>query len=614
MAVLNVRRYEHSPLQHRSSIRLLTLLPGSPSTPLRCQITEFQKFSNPSYEALSYAWGDPVFPEVIQVCESADIERISWHIPITQNLSEALRRLRSDAPRTLWIDALCINQEDLEEKGHQVARMGRVYHEANRVIVWLGEDQAYPRTRALLTQDGRNRWPLTLPESDLGELATIPWFSRVWAVQEYVLARQVFFQLGPLLTSAQKLETVVKRTGVYIDGDKKLYDQWKSILRLFEYRKLVQERESDDANSQLTLVRIFLDLTRSRLCKDSRDRIYGILGIFEDVNIVPYYTLPPRQVYQDFVSKNLVAGDFSILHECCIGTAQPEEQSYVPFFGQSRSQSTYTSFASRLATYCAGLHQPPVVNIDEDNYISVQGFFIDTVQQKLDFAEDCDIELESGGPLTHNPGSGSETAKLPLHGTWGAIYQTALGHLVNEPEDQSRWRKDFEVNRLFPQFSMAPYPHNSLFDVLVRAIRTDLNGDYDWTSSNGRIRTDSHLHRSRRENLQERSLFWTTAGFIGLGTCYLQPGDEVVVFNGDTTPFLLRKEGYLEGTETDVYKIVSDCYVYGWMYGPFPDRTVARDPSRRLRITNRVKGLLTPSVDTSGKQQSSLPTRTFIIS
>lgn len=168
-------RYEHSPLRNHSSIRLLTLLPESHGTPLRCQITEFEDSSAVSYEAMSYAWGDFVFPETIQVCESADVEQIGGYIPITRNLFQGLLRLRADAPRMLWIDALCVNQADPEEKACQVARMGRVYREAKRVVVWLGEDKTYPRTRALLMQDGKNRWPLTRPESDLGELVTIPW-------------------------------------------------------------------------------------------------------------------------------------------------------------------------------------------------------------------------------------------------------------------------------------------------------------------------------------------------------------------------------------------------------------------------------------------------------
>lgn len=167
--------YRHSPLQNDSSVRLVTILPGSPETPLECHFAEASNLHNTSYEALSYAWGNDAFPECIHVVEQKASELTDLRFPITRNLFEALQRLRSDAPRTLWIDALCINQDDPKEKDLQVARMGHVYREATCVIVWLGEDEKYPRTRALLTQDGRNRWPLTLPEVDLGELMTIPW-------------------------------------------------------------------------------------------------------------------------------------------------------------------------------------------------------------------------------------------------------------------------------------------------------------------------------------------------------------------------------------------------------------------------------------------------------
>ena len=169
------QRYVHSSLNNPSHIRLLTLLPGKPGTPLKCELTEFKNPTTGSYEAFSYAWGSVSTSENIEICEATNPEQIAGSLPITRNLFDALRRLRTEAPRLLWIDAICMNQDDLEEKGNQVARMGHVYRNASRVIVWLGEDEAYPRTRALLAQDGKNRWPLTIPETDLGELVTISW-------------------------------------------------------------------------------------------------------------------------------------------------------------------------------------------------------------------------------------------------------------------------------------------------------------------------------------------------------------------------------------------------------------------------------------------------------
>ena len=164
-------RYEYSPLRNHASIRLLTLLPAAVGTPLRCHIIECQGRSDTTYEALSYTWNDPVFPEAIYVCDTADQKERS--VPITENLYNALRRLRATVPRTLWIDALCIDQSNLQEKGHQVAYMGRIYCEASCVIVWLGEDQIYPRTKANLLR-GSDTFS-NLGPKEYGELATISW-------------------------------------------------------------------------------------------------------------------------------------------------------------------------------------------------------------------------------------------------------------------------------------------------------------------------------------------------------------------------------------------------------------------------------------------------------
>lgn len=602
MAEQDERRYKHQALRDPSSFRLLTLLPSENNAPLRCQINEFTDLPHTTYEALSYAWGEPEHARSIEICNTDDIDRTGLFFAITSNLHQALQRLQTQEPRRLWIDAICINQDDLKEKGHQVGRMGQIYRDAAQVIVWLGEDDAYPRTRALLMQDGKNRWPLTLPEADIGELVTIPWFFRVWAVQEYVLAKSITYQLGAMSLPAQHVETVITRHGTYLDGEKTLRNQWRSICLLYEHRKLVQARKVGTASARLSLVRTFLDLTRQRFCKDSRDRIYGLLGMFDNTSIVPDYSLPPQQVYQEFVSRHLKAGDFAILHECCIGIANADEQSYIPFFGQSRSHNKYIPFADPLdATYSAGLHLSPTVTMDDGAAISILGSSIDTIQRKLDFADDFQIVLDARGLVV------PEASQIPLHGTWGAIYQTIMSHFVADPPMRARWRKDFEENRLAPQFTKAPYSHQSLFDVLVRTIRTDMNADFDFVSSKGQVRTDAHLHRSRRDILAERSLFWTTQGYIGLGSRYLQPYDEVAVFDGDTTPFILRKNSATE-ERGDKYKIVSDCYMYGWMYGSFPDETVAKDPSRRKSLVKKLKG--------NGKEEVTplADARTFVIS
>ena len=133
--VINDMAHQYSTLLHDDSIRLLKLLPASNDAndhELSCGLEDCRLLDDPSYEALSYTWGQPIFPESLHTHNGIS--------KITENLALALRRLRfKDRDRYLWVDAVCINQNDEKEKSRQVARMGSIYKSARRVICWLGQ-------------------------------------------------------------------------------------------------------------------------------------------------------------------------------------------------------------------------------------------------------------------------------------------------------------------------------------------------------------------------------------------------------------------------------------------------------------------------------------------
>jgi hypothetical protein len=61
--------------------------------------------------------------------------------PVTVNLRDILQRVHhKSSERFLWADAVCINQEDLEERGQQVKMMGSIFRNVNHVAAWLGEE------------------------------------------------------------------------------------------------------------------------------------------------------------------------------------------------------------------------------------------------------------------------------------------------------------------------------------------------------------------------------------------------------------------------------------------------------------------------------------------
>jgi Heterokaryon incompatibility protein (HET) len=118
------------------SFRLVSLRAGEFGSPIVCDLThDSYETQKSQYEALSYVWGDETIRKAIQIGGK--------QLHVTESLHIALQYLRySDRSRLLWIDAVCINQGDLEERGQQVSCMGRIYENCRRVVVWLSKPNA----------------------------------------------------------------------------------------------------------------------------------------------------------------------------------------------------------------------------------------------------------------------------------------------------------------------------------------------------------------------------------------------------------------------------------------------------------------------------------------
>ncbi|KAK0662071.1 putative heterokaryon incompatibility protein [Cercophora samala] len=147
---------QYGPLhQQDHSIRLLRLLPGRWLDNIHCELETVSLDDNPAYDALSYVWGNPQDTSVITVDGSP--------FQATKNLVAALRRLRSSVEvKVLWVDAVCINQADNDEKTHQVGMMARIYRSAADVQVFLGEsgvlDLVPDEEQALWDEAPRVHW------------------------------------------------------------------------------------------------------------------------------------------------------------------------------------------------------------------------------------------------------------------------------------------------------------------------------------------------------------------------------------------------------------------------------------------------------------------------
>ncbi|KAL7908170.1 heterokaryon incompatibility domain-containing protein [Trichoderma velutinum] len=193
--------YRYSSLLGHRHIRLLRLLPDrNENAPLHSQLFDYPLLElgdGPHmYEALSYVWGSSQRPHTLYIDEKS--------LPITANLYEVLLRLRDKMfERILWIDAVCIDQTSIEERGEQIQYMAEIYSKANRVIVWLGEaadnsDQALNSIRLVADEEHQKSFQKDTDKQAVLAILERPWFRRIWVLQEVAAAQHIVMMCGSI--------------------------------------------------------------------------------------------------------------------------------------------------------------------------------------------------------------------------------------------------------------------------------------------------------------------------------------------------------------------------------------------------------------------------------
>jgi heterokaryon incompatibility protein (HET) len=337
--------------------------------------------ANPvSYEALSYTWGSLAATEVAYIVpekeNGSDDASDSSTLPLGQNLAQALRGLRyEDRERTLWVDAICINQENPREVDVQVARAGTVYEEARRVVVWLGQEShdsglairtldflatqvmmdtkhsLFPAPDAIQTDWHLPETPLPydIPTwTAIDSLLRRPWFTRVWVQQELHLADEAIFHCGAEEISREKLR--------------------RATFTLYTKQKLgpVVSRAvvTDTMRTMLPFLptcTIFHTFSRiwNGQCKNKKDLVYGALGLFPPSfrrKIKVDYSLPIDKVYMDFVKEHIKhVNRLEILRHCQSAANRPGLPSWVPDFS-SRSAPKVTLGAWHFSSGHSACH------------------------------------------------------------------------------------------------------------------------------------------------------------------------------------------------------------------------------------------------------------------
>ncbi|KEY74542.1 hypothetical protein S7711_07148 [Stachybotrys chartarum IBT 7711] len=139
--------YSALPLRHHlRETRIVRLQPGKWIEAIRCHLDVVSLDSKPEFEALSYTWSEN--KDGARKDAKSRMILNGHNFLVSSNLKLALRQLRSETEaRVLWVDAICINQSDIEERNEQVSMMRNIYSSCNHVIIWLGTVEEPRRSR-----------------------------------------------------------------------------------------------------------------------------------------------------------------------------------------------------------------------------------------------------------------------------------------------------------------------------------------------------------------------------------------------------------------------------------------------------------------------------------
>ncbi|MCJ1393775.1 hypothetical protein MMC18_006651 [Xylographa bjoerkii] len=578
--------YVYQPLKGDRDIRLLRLECGRYSDDLRCSLSIVHLDDEPVYEAVSYAWGETI-PSTSLLCSGRSL-------PITQNLSDALRRLRySDRPWTGWIDAVCVNQRNLLERGRQVQLMRDVFRGAKQVVIWLGEEAADAHLvftaisrykEKFQNYSGPNRsetsfsWQFTGDEqwalfTQFGERA---WFTRLWVVQEVAWACRASVVCGQLVVDWQLFSAAL--CDVKFDNTSVSDLAQFSVISIRNItstsKSIVQgatERSSEGERSLAELV------SRYRHCyaTDPRDKIFALLGLRASLPAAAFpvdYTKSTAAVYKDFALYVMrEEANIDILSASCHpspGTSCVTLPSWVPDWTKtSRSYPGTTVFGNY---YHAATDVVCSFRLGEDpNMLLVDGLLMSQVAHVCrDWVLSTYGNLEKELYPGESPGKLVDALELQVHALKEAMLTAASSQIYG---GKAALRRNFVL-------ALTGYSNRNKYTTAnLEADAVILYDGYlSWMKKFLEAIRDRRDFRNDPELVvtDEMDEFALAIGFkpfhhrfcrfsdgrLGYVPEEAALGDQIAIFLGASTPFLLRPHG-------DAYIIVGEIYVYKMMDG-----------------------------------------------
>ncbi|KAE9976764.1 hypothetical protein EG328_002410 [Venturia inaequalis] len=628
---LLVQEHQYDPLRFgEESTRVIILQPAEDfDDELVCQIKAV-KYREPGvqFEAISYAHDRSTFPEIL-VCLSG---RSHSNLSISPNLSNALRHLRlPNAARTLWVDAICINQEDAQEKSSQIGQIGAIFAAAQRVSVWLGlpdeetadafdfcqiladstiscglsKEHGFDVTHTDWISPGPKRARTGLA-CDLEHqrkgfafqrLLGRSWFHRRWAIQDMFFARAVWVHCGSSMIEAKTLGlamvtshaikteracSIKSKDDVWCDGiDKNILGlasepvraESGSISSIVRYKKYHKRK-------RLPILHL-LSKNEDANCSDPRDVVASQLGMSTMSSFTVDYSASVEETYIDFAyhcihSHHPKHSPYEILHHA----VRWKEDDDIPNAREGAQENlTLPSWVPDWRKKKPGLlltSHPPVfraaTHLDARFVVSRDKRRITATGIRIGT-----IQKETCHAIQSLEEAWTDTKYTQIHAqyqllTWKHIFETmSPPSTPNSSGGVGILASTLIAGALPFEIQRLLAPH-----FVCSTLEEVFDGVVAWIQSAADVETwpasARDYFRCFRMVMEQRGVFTVERGSagtvcIGIGPEAMRGGDLLVLLLGAETPFLVREVGWGDGGGDVWYEVVGECFVDGLMKG-----------------------------------------------
>ncbi|KAI0914183.1 HET-domain-containing protein [Ustulina deusta] len=595
--------YQYQPL-NVGEIRLL-ILRKSPFYPsvVQAEMVHQPIYPPPDYEAVSYRWGSSELTEEIVVD--------GCRFPVTKAAFNLLLARRSVwRKRILWIDAICINQEDLQEKSEQVQLMRDIYHRASRVIVYPGGDWRSRLAGSLVNELWSLGYQYNTDNMDwlsdearsprwraMADLFSNEYFNRAWVIQEVAVGQKTELYIAgtyiPWMVFASVVEWCFQSNRRHLlsgsaDKERRTWRTSQTFENVTVMTILRPESEAwTDAAGNLTHaidLENLLFITSNFRSADPRDKVFGLIGIARNAGdaalTTPNYSLPVEQVFQNTARAIFsLPRDRRTIHILALAgtgfSGRPRKMpSWVPDFSEERICYPYSNIMFPEASFKASGDLPQDIELDyETNSLIVKAI---TIDQVLDISETGPLDwglhnLELVDvfkvlPILHefvhaamdlcekHPSSSSLPDQRTSERLWWALI---TGRVERRPADV-KFKEVFQpwILNLDLMASSRDRSHYS------QRLKEGALGDGPGLTADG---TETTYQYSLVEACFGRRIAITASGRLCVVPPLAKVGDSVIIPFGSQTPFLVRERH--DQSDNIGYELVGEAWVEGVMCG-----------------------------------------------